>query len=200
MPEISIGISWHIHNIWSQLLAGTRFLLDQLHSCKPKKTDKIILIRASLVLSFQMVEIIFFEELKNRINRQGINELNRALECDLEENISFSKALRKWPEIIDGQGFDWGSEPFQSLEKLRCWRNKTIHFEAKHPSIPDSDLHLLGESAYYTAIEASKAIFDFFNKDTSTTWNSSKNKEFVKDYPPQAKILFQSLLAQYGIK
>ncbi len=56
-----------------------------------------------MVLSFQMVRIIFFEELKKRVDRRGIDELKRALENDLKERYLSVKLLENGPKSLTGK-------------------------------------------------------------------------------------------------
>lgn len=180
----SFTISWSIHDSWSELLAGTRFLLDILESQGHDKIAKINLLRLVLVSSFQMTEVMFFTQLKKCIDAQS-ESIRKLLEYDLKNRISFSDARDKWPEILIGKKLDFSSEPMQSMKSLSDLRNAAIHHTAECPVID------IGEGAFYTAIESSKYVYNHFN---GGSWQSSEYRKFVNDNQAKIKTLLRKAL------
>jgi len=180
----SITTSWSVYDSWSELLVGTRFLLDFLETQGGNKIKKINLTRLVVVSSFQMVEVMFFSQLKRSVDAQP-EPTRRLFEYDLKGRITFKVARDKWPEILTGKKLDFGSEPMQSMEELSRLRNSAIHHTAEYPVVN------IGESAFYTAIESSKSIYNHFN---DSGWESSEYINFVNENQPKTKTLLLKML------
>ena len=73
----------------------------------------------------------------------------------------------------------------QSMKSLSNYRNAAIHHTAKCPMID------IGESAFYTAIESSKYLYNHFNEGR---WDSSEYKKFVNDNQAKIKTLLRKAL------
>lgn len=180
----TLTISWEVHDSWTELLAGTRYLLDLIREKDLTKIPRITLVRLTLVTAYQMTEIMFFRQLRQKVESKN-SSLTRALEYDLREKISFEKARRKWPEVIMGITLPLGEEPLQSMEKLGQLRNSAIHYTATSPSKD------IGECALFTAIEASKTIYNFFNGEC---WNESEYSKFAERYKSRSSSFIASSL------
>ena len=183
----SIKTSWSIYDSWCELLAGTRFLLDILETQDGNKIKRINLLRLVVVSSFQMVEVMLFTQLKRYIDDQP-ESTRRLFSYDLKRRINFQKAIRKWPEVLTGRKLDFGAEPMQSMKELASIRNSAIHHTAEYPKVN------IGESALYTAIEASKEIYNHFNKNG---WKNSNYINFVNDNQPKTKIFLLKVLGNH---
>lgn len=176
--------SWSIYDSWSELLAGTRLLLDILEKQKYNKIVYINLLRLTLVSSSQMTEVMLFTQLKKCVNFHS-EATKKLFKYDLKKRISFNEARNKWPEILTGKNLDFSSEPMQSMKSLSNYRNAAIHHTAKCPMID------IGESAFYTAIESSKYLYNHFNEGR---WDSSEYKKFVNDNQAKIKTLLRKAL------
>lgn len=180
----SVTISYSIYDSWAELLAGTRFLLNILENERLDKIEKANLLRLSLVSSSQMTEVMLFTQLQKFVDSQP-EPIKKLFEYDLKNRISFSEARKKWPVILTGKQFDFSSEPMQSMKSLSNHRNSAIHHTAK---CPPADI---GESAFYTALEASKYTYNHFNENG---WDSSEYKKFVNDNQAKVRILLRKAL------
>lgn len=180
----SLTMSWSIHDSWSELLFGTRLLLDILESQGHNTIAKVNLLRLVLVSSFQMTEVMFFAQLKKCIDAQPM-PMKELFEYDLKNRITFNEARNKWPEILIGKGLDFSSEPMQSMKSLSDLRNAAIHHIAECPEID------IGESAFYTAIESSKNIYKHFN---DSSWQGSEYGKFVNNNQAKIKTLLRRVL------
>ena len=87
--SVSIATSWSIYDSWSELLVGTRFLIDILETQGGNKINKINLLRLVIVSSFQMVEVMFFSQLKRNVSAQP-ESVRRLFEYDLKSRITFA--------------------------------------------------------------------------------------------------------------
>ncbi|NOR71293.1 MAG: hypothetical protein GQ532_16605 [Methylomarinum sp.] len=179
----SLKICWDVHDNWTELLAGTRLVLDLMSEERRDNIDRTNLLRLTLVSASQMTEVMFFKQLNNCAEKHS-QPVKSLLAYDLEKRISFNDARKKWPEILTGKAFDLGAEPFQSMTKLSALRNEAVHHSAK---CPKSDL---GESALYTSIESSRAIYEHFNPDG---WKSSQYRKFVKKYNAKSSTLLRKI-------
>ncbi|QIB65154.1 hypothetical protein [Kineobactrum salinum] len=177
-------LSWSIYDSWSELLAGTRFLLDILENDSCDEIAKRNLLRLVVVSSSQMAEVMLFTQLEKIVNSHP-DSVKRLFDYELRKRISFSEARTKWPEILTGRTFNFGCEPMQSMELLYKCRNDAIHHTAKCPS------ENIGESAFYTAIESSKCIYNHFNPDN---WNDCEYRTFVDNNLPKTKSLLKQVL------
>ena len=182
----SFTTSYSIYDSWAELLAGTRLLLNLSEDQGRDTIAKINLLRLVLVSSHQMTEVMFFSQLEKRIKQQS-EVVKKLFEYDLEHRISFSDAIQKWPALITGRSLNFGSEPLQSMKSLSNHRNSAIHHTAKYPSGE------FGESAFYTAIESSKAIFNHFNQGT---WNNSEYEKFVVKNKPKCSLYLRKALQE----
>ena len=179
----SLELRWDIHDSWTELLAGTRLVLDLMNEERRDNIDKINLLRLALVSASQMTEVMFFKQLNISASKLS-QPVESLLAYDIEKRISFSDARKKWPEILTGKSFDLGAEPFQSMAKLSALRNEAIHHSAK---CPRSDL---GESALYTSIESSRAIYEHFNPNE---WSTSQYRKFAKKYTAKSSTLLRKI-------
>lgn len=180
----SLRISWSVYDSWAELLVGTRLLLDLIESKNHDKIAKINLLRLSLVSSSQMTEVMLFTQLQKSIDAQP-EPIKRLFDYDLKNKIPFSEARGKWPTILTGEKLDFSSEPMQSMKSLTEHRNAAIHHTAKCLPID------IGESAFYTAIDSSKYIYNHFNYDG---WDNSEYKKFVNDNQAKTKVLLRKAL------
>ena len=178
-------LSWKIYDYWSELLEGTRSLLDFLAG-ERKEITKRNLLRLVLISSHQMVEVMLFIQIQEAVKDKPI--VKELFKYDLKNRISFRKALEKWPEILTGKKLELGSEPLQSMIFLSNIRNKAIHHEAYIPTNTNKNISYitLGESAFYTAIESSKAIYNHFNPEQ---WDKSEYAKFVESNQANVKTL-----------
>lgn len=181
-----IELPWEIHDSWTELLSGCRLLLDTRENSSDDPISSVNLLRMTFVTSFQMVEVMFFRQLIHRVESQE-SKLIQALKCDLEKKISFRESLQKWPKIVMDKNLPNDKEPLQSLKSLRALRNQAIHHSAK---APEKDL---GESVFFTAIEASKCIYEFFNDNA---WVDSSYAGFCERYSPKSHKLLNHLLGE----
>ena len=180
----SIQISYSIHDSWTELLSGTRTILDFAEKQNGERVIEVNLLRLVLVSSHQMIEVMFFSQIKEAI--KGHSEIvKKLLQYDLDRRISFREAMDKWPEILTNRNFNFGSEPFQSMVCLSKLRNSAIHYTASAPK------ENIGESAFYTAIESSKAIYNHFNDGG---WSKSEYAKFVESNQAKSKLLLQRAL------
>lgn len=181
----SYKISYEIHDSWTELLVGSRYLLDLVHGKGLPKIQISNLVRLIIVSTFQMTENMFFHQLIEKVNSTNSNMMIALLEYDLEEKISFVKARNKWPKIIMGTPLPLGEEPLQSMKRLGDLRNSAIHYTATAPS------NIIGESAFFTAIEASKIIYNFFKGEC---WPQSEYSKFSERYKSKASTFIASLI------
>ena len=190
------SLSWSIYDSWSELLAGTRTLLDFLTE-EQKKITKRNLLRLVFVSSHQMVEVMLFTQIKKTVEDKPI--VKELFKYD-KKRISFKNALEKWPEILTGQKLDLGVEPLQSMILLSKIRNKAIHHEASVSTNMDENKFYitLGESAFYTAIESSKAIYNHLNQQEP--WNESEYAKFVEQNQAKVKKLLNAFQKYLNIK
>lgn len=186
LNTVSVTVSWSIYDSWSELLIGTRFLLDILKRQDSGNIQKNNLLRLILVSSSQMTEVMLFAQLQKYVNYQA-DSVMKLLEYDIKKRISFSEARQKWPQILTGKDLNFGEEPMQSMISLSIHRNAAIHHSAKCPPVD------IGESAFYTAIESSKCIYDHFNKDG---WANSEYKKFVDDNKPKSELLLRKAIGE----
>lgn len=177
-------ISYEIHDSWTELLSGTRYLLDVLTEQNPGKIPRVNLRRLVVVTSYQMVEVMFFTQLIARVHSESA-DLERALNFDLKRNISFESAREKWPEIVMKEKLPLGQEPLQSMIQLGRLRNAAIHHSA---SSPDKEI---GEGALFTSIQASEVVYEFFN---DKRWKDSQYLGFCERYAAKSTTLVASLL------
>jgi hypothetical protein len=177
-----------IHDSWTELIEGTRFLLDILERehQHQDKVKKINLLRVVVVSSFQMVEVMFFSQLKKRVQKQG-EATKQLYKYDLDRQISFGEACRKWPEIITGEKFDFNLEPFLSIKLLADLRSSAIHPTLKNPKFN------IGESALYTAIQSSKLIYNHFNEN-GWDWDESEYLKFVLNNDAKVETFLSSVM------
>ena len=170
-------LSWKIHDSWTELLTGTRTLLDFLKK-EQKKITKRSLLRLVFVSSHQMVEVMLFIQIEKTVKDKPI--VKELFEYDLEKRISFRNALKKWPKILTGKKLNLKVEPLKSMILLSDIRNKAIHHEASISANMDKNKFYttLGESAFYTAIESSKAIYNHINQEEP--WDESEYAKFVE--------------------
>lgn len=182
----SLEISWSIYDSWAELLAGTRLLLDFTEQQKGKSIEEANLLRLVLISSFQMVEVMFFSQLAKAVHNhpEAVEQLFR---YDMERRISFKDASEKWPAIAAGAELDFGSEPLQSMRSLSRHRNAAIHHTASTLRIN------VGESAFFTAIEASKAIYNHLNQGE---WSTSEYAKFVESNQPNSKTFLRKSLGE----
>lgn len=173
----SFTISAQIYDSWAELLAGTRFLLDLLDDADLDKIKEANLLRLTLVSSSQMTEVMLFTQLQ-RIVESKPDTVKELFEYDLNNRISFNEASKKWPEILTKHKLDFSSEPMQSMKRLSQLRNSAIHHTASCPSAN------IGESAFFTAIEASKYLYNHFNEGC---WDSSEYNKFVGENQSKVK-------------
>lgn len=174
--------SHSIHDNWTQLLDGTRFLLDLIDEGNIEKVRKRNLRKLVLVSCFQMTEIMFFMQLKTKVELQEV-KIKQLFQYDLDQRISFYEARQKWPEILTGKELDSSSGPLQSLFVLSKVRNSVVHHEAESPDID------ISECAFYTAIEISKVFYEHFN---DKTWDESNYKDFEVRNMPKVDVLLTS--------
>nr|NJM01609.1 hypothetical protein [Desulfobacula sp.] len=182
----SLKLSWSIYDSWAELLVGTRFLLDVIESQVCDKIEKVNLLRLVIISSSQMTETMLFTQMQKFIDAQS-DIVRNLFKYDMSKRISFSEAGEKWPKILTGKNLDFSSEPMQSMKSLSKHRNAAIHHSAKYPPIG------IGESAFYTAVDSSKYIYDHFNGDS---WDSSEYKKFVDDNKPKSQILLCKALSE----
>lgn len=128
-----------------------------------------------------MVEVMFFSQLEKAVHNHP-EAVEQLFLYDMERRISFKDASEKWPAIAAGAELDFGSEPLQSMRWLSKCRNNAIHHTASTPQIN------VGESAFFTAIEASKAIYNHFNQGG---WCTSEYARFVESNQPSSKTYLQ---------
>ncbi len=182
----SLKLSWSIYDSWAELLVGTRFLLDILESQHTGEIEKVNLLRLVLVSSSQMTEVMLFAQMQKYVNFQA-DPVRKLFEYDIKKRISFSEARKKWPQMLTGKNLDFDDEPMQSMSSLSKHRNAAIHHSAKCPPID------IGESAFYTATESSRCIYDHFN---NYGWVSSEYKKFVDDNKPKSQFLLRKVLRE----
>ena len=182
----SFTISYSIHDSWTELLSGTRTLLDFAEEQSDESVIEVNLLRLVLVSSHQMIEVMFFLQINEAV-KDHPETVKKLLQYDLDRRISFRDAMEKWPVILTNQKFNFGSEPFQSMIRLSNLRNSAIHHTASVPK--DS----VGESAFYTAIESSKAIYNHFN---SGQWGKSEYAKFVESNQAKSKLLLLKALQE----
>ncbi len=176
----SINIGWKIHDNWTEILAGTYYILnDPLDEAK-KKISTSILTRTVIILSHQIVEVMFFniihkymEQNKSKLSKTTIEEI----EYGIKDNIAFKRAFKSWPKLLINKPLDRSREPLTSQERLRSLRNESIHWPA------GNSVKNLAHSAYFTGIEASKLIYSHFYD-----WEKSEYSKFVADYPASTKM------------
>ena len=182
----SIEISWSIYDSWTELLTGTRMLLDFAEERNGKSIEDANLLRLVLISSHQMIEVMFFSQLETCVNNHP-EVVKTLFQYDMLRRISFSDARGKWPAIVTGSVLDFSSEPLQSMKSLSTLRNAAIHHTA---TAPKTDV---GESAFFTAIEASKAIYNHFNQGQ---WSASEYAKFVESNQAKSKILLRKALSE----
>jgi hypothetical protein len=182
MKEVTttLSLSWEIHDNWTEILAGTYYLLNGPLRAESKKLPVIILARAVIIMSHQLVEMMFFnvarkyiDDHQTKMDKDKVTEI----ENGLRENIGIKEAMKSWPQMLVGKPFDMSREPFSSQERLRLLRNKTIHWPASH------SVEELAHSAYYTGVIASEHVYSHFFK-----WQGSEYENFTKRYAPSVDI------------
>lgn len=179
-------MSWSIYDSWAELLSGTRMLLDFAEEQGGGTIQEANLLRLVLVSSHQMNEVMFFSQIETRMD-QHPDPVKALFHYDMKRRISFSDALEKWPEVITGEKLDFSSEPLQSMNSLAKHRNAAIHHTATAPQAN------VGESAFFTAIEASKAIYNHFNQGL---WGSSEYAKLVESNKAKSKTYLRSALKE----
>ncbi len=177
---MSLNISWEIHDNWTEVLAGTYYILNDPLCNTAKKISTSVLTRTVIILSHQIVEIMFFNTIHEYL-RQHKSELPvstvEAVENGIEDNIGFKRAFIRWPKLLINNAFDRSCEPLSSQERLRRLRNESIHWPAGN-AVND-----LANSAYYTAIESAKLIYSYFYN-----WEESEYSKFVEKYPASTNV------------
>lgn len=180
-----LRINFEVHDNWTQLLGGTRYLLDLISNRNENKVISSDLLRLVIVSCSQMTEVMFFQQLE-KLAKNKSDDAFMLFQYDLKNRITFSEAMRKWPGILTSQPLDKSSEPMQSMDVLRGLRNLAIHHTAKTPGTNSQ----IGESAFFTAIESSKY---FYEKLENSTWAESEYYKFTLKYAPQTDVHISSL-------
>lgn len=171
----TLTLSWDIHDNWTEILAGTYFILNGPLEETTKKIPALILTRTVIITSHQLVEVMFFNTVRKYIDEQKSQLSTDAIaeiEDGFKENIGIKKAMKNWPLLLVGRSFDRSREPFCSQERLRSLRNESIHWPSGN-SVRD-----LAHSAYYTGVIASEHIYSHF-----FLWEESEYSKFVIKYP-----------------
>jgi hypothetical protein len=176
MPTTSLEMSWEVHDNWTEILAGTYFLITGPLEEESMKILLNIIARSIIINSHQLVEVMFFNVICKYIdiNRSKISDnIINEIKDNIKKHIGIKEAMRTWPCYLIGLPFEISKEPFQSQEKLRTLRNESIHWPSGN-SVKD-----LAHSAYYTGVQASEKIYRHFLK-----WEDSRYAEFIKKYQP----------------
>jgi len=171
-----LTIAYQIHDNWTEILTGTYFILNGPLQEENKKIPAIILTRTVIILSHQLVEVMFFNVVQKYINNHGsqISEEDHAkIKKGFDDRIGIKDAMKEWPSLLVGRSFNRSQEPFSSQEQLRLLRNKSIHWPSRS-SVVD-----LAHSAYYTGVGASESIYSHF-----FAWERSEYSKYVKRYSP----------------
>ena len=183
----SVTVSWRIYDSWSEILVGTRWLLDAVENQRDCKAVNANILRLTLVSSAQMIEVMLFSQIIKCVEYQT-NSVKKLFDYDRKKKkISFYEAIRKWPEAITGQRIELNSEPMQSMDKLFNYRNSAIHHIAQCPVI------VIGESAFHTAIESSKVIYNHFSLNS---WDDSEYFKFADNNHAKTKMLLAKALEE----
>lgn len=186
------GISYAIHDSWTETLTGAHYLLRLLSSpaSSPTNVEREHLARLIIISSHHLIEIMFFGTV-DRYIRDHYSSIPSNIVATLEpylqgqDKIGIYSALREWPRLLlnASAGFDFGREPFQSQELLRWKRNGSIHYEA------DSATFALAAAAYYTAVKVSEAIEQAFFPERPFSYQG-----FVSKAPPLSTEYFGHVL------
>lgn len=172
-----LHLSWDIHDNWTEILAGTYFILNGPLEETPGKIPALILARNVLINSHQLVEVMFFNTVRKYIDdckSQLSSDIITEIENGFKVNIGIKPAMKNWPSLLVGRSFDTYREPFSSQERLRSLRNESIHW----PS--GNSVRELAHSAYYTGVSASEHVYSHF-----FTWEGSEYSKSVTRYAPR---------------
>jgi len=181
--------SYRIFDVWSEVLAGTHYLLTQVSATDSTvpKVERGFLCRLVLVSSHQLVEIALYDTIKRFIdqNRDTIHpEVTRRVESQLGR-ASLHRAIRDWPWLLlrDASVLDFSREPMQSQEALRIRRNKVVHTMSESASVQ------LASAGYYTGIAVSRHIHATFFPDRPFQYEG-----FVDAFPPLTEELLSAVV------
>ena len=64
----ALHLSWEVHDNWTEILAGTYFILNGPLEETTKKIPAIILARNVIITSHQLVEVMFFNTVRKYID------------------------------------------------------------------------------------------------------------------------------------
>lgn len=173
---MTFHISWEVHDNWTEILAGTYFILNGPLKETTEKIPALILARNVIITSHQLVEVMFFNTVRKYIDdhkSQLSSDVITEFENGWKENIGIKQAMKNWPSLLVGRSFDTSQEPFSSQERLRSLRNESIHWPA------GNSVRELAHSAYYTSVIASEHVCTHF-----FTWKGSDYSKFVTRYAP----------------
>lgn len=189
-----------IYDYYTETLEGIGELLriireKERNSEQERSASRDAFSRVIILLSSLLVEIIFNKCIKDFINNNK-NTINKKvlekIEKDKKEKKGIKHKIKKWPSLLTGKEFDFGSEPFQSYEKLRRYRNAVAHneFNNYHHITDILDTYEGAIAAVSGGIEVSKTIEKHFFPDK----RDFSYQEWVKEFGiPKSKVKFQKL-------
>lgn len=168
--------------------------MDGITTLIREMEDKPNILQASLcrcvmIMATIMIENVFWNAIK-KFRKE--NELHkccaRIIDKGIADRIGVSKAMKEWPELIVGKGFD-SSEPFGSAMCLIYERNQIVH--SSRLSYYSHYIETLdgAKAAYYTALMSAKSIWKHFFGVENEIYNS-----FEKTFPPPEEVYFQKVL------
>jgi hypothetical protein len=99
--------------------------------------------------------------------------------------MRFHEAFTEWEKLVPSMGcFVYDSEPYISIDRLRLRRNETIHKKSALSSLK------MARSAVYTAVTASKEIYQHFNKNAAFTYEPVLKKYPLGIFPLFSEIIY----------
>lgn len=162
---------------WTETIEGIHYFLKLIDS-QDDSVPKEPLNRVVIILSHYLVEVMFWDTVKNFVKEMNVDLLEKVL-SKLEGQTGFSRAIEEWPKMLTGKSFNLGDEPFQSLNSLIKYRNEIIHTNFL-------DQYASASSAYYSAVRISEEIEKHFFPTKAFHY-----KDWVKIFPPPIAKTFQ---------
>lgn len=182
----SLTISWLNLDSWSETYVGARWLVNNVLPEKQYQSspEHGPISQMVLLASHHMIEIVFFSCLGKKIEELSIPESEIEARIIKLEKMRFYDAFTEWEKLVPGiSPFAYDAEPYISIDRLRLRRNATIHKESALSSLE------MAKSALYTAVTASKTIYQHFNKNAAF-----KYEAVLKKYPLDIFPLFSEVV------
>jgi hypothetical protein len=179
--------SWLNLDSWSETYVGARWLVENVlpekqHQSSPEHGP---ISQMALLASHHMIEVMLFSCLKKQIEELSLPDSEIETKIRKLDKMRFHEAFTEWEKLVPSMGcFVYDSEPYISIDRLRLRRNETIHKKSALSSLK------MARSAVYTAVTASKEIYQHFNKNAAFTYEPVLKKYPLGIFPLFGEIIY----------